>query len=225
MVENSLASALRRFVVDSRVPTLHRSCAQAFPRELGRELDRAVSAGFFGHGRFQLRETREVLPLMCKSRCQWCDTARRVSLAVAGQFGNVVARLFPVSASFVCRYCNVLIRRFRRNTSRVTAGSAKAKSLFHSLASASFPLQRLRASSGLEGMPMSDCQKLATAEGLNAVAKLGVEREARAYTPHLTLATRRFGPRPSRGKEDQPKNRLPKAARAIGTMPPLTSVQ
>src|SRR5438309_2789804 len=42
-------------------------------------------------------------------------------------------------------------------------------------------------------------QELASAID-DATAKLGVEREARAYTPHLTLA-RSGSVRPSRGKE------------------------
>src|SRR3954465_5496863 len=45
-------------------------------------------------------------------------------------------------------------------------------------------------------------QKLASAID-EAVAKLGVEREVRAYSPHLTLA-RAGSRRPTRGKEDKP---------------------
>jgi len=60
--------------------------------------------------------------------------------------------------------------------------------------------------------------KLATAVD-DAVAKLGVEREARAYTPHLTLARPGSG-RPSRGTEDKPKNRFQKLRERLETMPP-----
>ena len=53
----------------------------------------------------------------------------------------------------------------------------------------------------------------------NAVATLGVEREARAYTPHLTLARAGSG-RPSRGKEDKLNNRFQKLRERLEKMPP-----
>jgi 2'-5' RNA ligase len=61
-------------------------------------------------------------------------------------------------------------------------------------------------------------RKLASAVD-DAVAKLGVEREARAYTPHLTLARAGSG-RPSRGKEDKPNNRFQKLRERLEKMPP-----
>jgi 2'-5' RNA ligase len=61
-------------------------------------------------------------------------------------------------------------------------------------------------------------QKLAAGVD-DAVAKLGVEREARAYTPHLTLARAGSG-RPSRGKEDKPNNRFQKLRERLEKMPP-----
>jgi 2'-5' RNA ligase len=53
----------------------------------------------------------------------------------------------------------------------------------------------------------------------DAVAKLGAEREARAYTPHLTLARAGSG-RPTHGKEDQPANRFQKLRERLEKMPP-----
>jgi 2'-5' RNA ligase len=53
-----------------------------------------------------------------------------------------------------------------------------------------------------------------------AVAKLGVESEARAYSPHLTLARAGSG-RPARGKEDTPNNRFQKLRERLEKMPPL----
>jgi len=61
-------------------------------------------------------------------------------------------------------------------------------------------------------------QKLAAAVD-DAVAKLGVEREARAYTPHLTLARAGSG-RPTRGKEDKANNRFQKLRERLEKMPP-----
>jgi RNA 2',3'-cyclic 3'-phosphodiesterase len=60
-------------------------------------------------------------------------------------------------------------------------------------------------------------QKLASAVD-DAVAKLGVEREARAYTPHLTLARAGSG-RPSRGREDKQNNRFQKLRERLEKMP------
>ena len=60
-------------------------------------------------------------------------------------------------------------------------------------------------------------QKLASSVD-DAVAKLGVEREARAYTPHLTLARAGSG-RPSRGKEDKANNRFQKLRERLEKMP------
>jgi len=51
-----------------------------------------------------------------------------------------------------------------------------------------------------------------------AAAKLGIEREARAYTPHLTLARAGSG-RPSRGKEDKSNNRFQKLRERLEKMP------
>src|ERR1700688_2710974 len=87
-------------------------------------MDRAVSTGF-SVMEGSSSEKRGGSPVMCKSRCQWCDKARRVSLAVAGQFGNVVAGRFRYPLILFAGNCNVLVRRFRRNTSRVTAGPQK----------------------------------------------------------------------------------------------------
>jgi 2'-5' RNA ligase len=61
-------------------------------------------------------------------------------------------------------------------------------------------------------------QKLAAAID-NATAKLGIEREGRAYTPHLTLARAGSG-KPSRGKEDKPNNRFQKLGEWLEKMPP-----
>lgn len=61
-------------------------------------------------------------------------------------------------------------------------------------------------------------QKLARAMD-DAVAKLGIEREARAYTPHLTLARAGSG-RPARGKEDKANNRFQKLRERLEKMPP-----
>src|SRR5205814_7768835 len=52
----------------------------------------------------------------------------------------------------------------------------------------------------------------------DTVAKLGVEREARAYTPHLTLARAGSG-RPSPGKEYKPNNRFRKLRERLEKMP------
>jgi 2'-5' RNA ligase len=52
----------------------------------------------------------------------------------------------------------------------------------------------------------------------DATAKLGVEREARAYTPHLTLARAGSG-RPTRGKDDKPNNRFQKLRERLEKMP------
>jgi len=52
----------------------------------------------------------------------------------------------------------------------------------------------------------------------DATAKLGIEREARAYTPHLTLA-RAGSARPARGKEDKPNNRFQKLRERLEKMP------
>jgi RNA 2',3'-cyclic 3'-phosphodiesterase len=60
-------------------------------------------------------------------------------------------------------------------------------------------------------------QKLASAID-DATAKLGVEREARAYTPHLTLSRSGSG-RPSRGKENKPNNRFQKLRERLEKMP------
>jgi RNA 2',3'-cyclic 3'-phosphodiesterase len=60
-------------------------------------------------------------------------------------------------------------------------------------------------------------QKLASAID-DATAKLGVEREARAYTPHLTLARAGSG-RPSHGKDDKPNNRFHKLRERLEKMP------
>jgi RNA 2',3'-cyclic 3'-phosphodiesterase len=51
-----------------------------------------------------------------------------------------------------------------------------------------------------------------------ATAKLGVEREARAYTPHLTLSRSGSG-RPSRGKQDKPNDRFQKLRERLEKMP------
>ena len=51
----------------------------------------------------------------------------------------------------------------------------------------------------------------------DASAKLGVEREARAYTPHLTLARAGSG-KPSRGKEYKPNNRFQKLRERLEKM-------
>jgi 2'-5' RNA ligase len=59
--------------------------------------------------------------------------------------------------------------------------------------------------------------KLASAMD-HAVAKLEVQREARAYTPHLTLARAGSG-RPSRGKEDKPHNRFQVLRERLEKMP------
>ena len=59
--------------------------------------------------------------------------------------------------------------------------------------------------------------KLASAVD-EATAKLGVEREQRAYAPHLTLARAGSG-RPSRGKEDKPNNRLQTLRERLEKMP------
>src|SRR5437660_8593472 len=61
-------------------------------------------------------------------------------------------------------------------------------------------------------------QKLAAAVE-DAVAKLGVGPEARAYTPHLTLARAGSG-KPSRGKEDKPSNRFQKLRERLEKMSP-----
>src|SRR5437868_12736733 len=61
-------------------------------------------------------------------------------------------------------------------------------------------------------------QKLASAVD-DAVAKLGVERETRAYTPHLTLARARSG-KPSRGKDDKLNNRFQTLRERLEKMPP-----
>jgi RNA 2',3'-cyclic 3'-phosphodiesterase len=60
-------------------------------------------------------------------------------------------------------------------------------------------------------------QKLAAAID-DATAKLGSEREARAYTPHLTLARAGSG-RPSREREDKPDNRFQKLLERLEKMP------
>jgi 2'-5' RNA ligase len=60
-------------------------------------------------------------------------------------------------------------------------------------------------------------QRLAAAID-EATAKLRIEREARAYTPHLTLARAGSG-RPSRGKEDKPNNRFQKLRERLEKMP------
>jgi RNA 2',3'-cyclic 3'-phosphodiesterase len=59
--------------------------------------------------------------------------------------------------------------------------------------------------------------KLASAVD-DATAKLAIEREARAYTPHLTLARAGSG-RPSRGKEDKPNNRFQQLRERLEKMP------
>src|SRR3954464_6782222 len=51
-----------------------------------------------------------------------------------------------------------------------------------------------------------------------ATAKLGIEREARAYTPHLTLARAGSG-RPSRGKENKLNNRFQELRERWDKMP------
>ena len=61
-------------------------------------------------------------------------------------------------------------------------------------------------------------QKLASAVD-DAVAKLGIEREARAYTPHLTLARAGSG-RPSRRKGDTANNRFQHLRERLEKMPP-----
>ena len=61
-------------------------------------------------------------------------------------------------------------------------------------------------------------QRLAAAVD-DAVGKLGIAREARTYTPHLTLARAGSG-RPSRGKEDKPNNRFQKLREKLEKMPP-----
>jgi 2'-5' RNA ligase len=61
-------------------------------------------------------------------------------------------------------------------------------------------------------------QRLASAVH-DAVAKLGVEREARAYTPHLTLARAGSG-RPNRRKQDKPNNRFQNLRERLEKMPP-----
>ena len=53
----------------------------------------------------------------------------------------------------------------------------------------------------------------------DATGKLGIEREQRAYTPHLTLARSGSG-RPSRGKEDKQNNRFHKLRERLEKMPP-----
>ena len=60
-------------------------------------------------------------------------------------------------------------------------------------------------------------RKLAAAVD-DAVAKLGVEREARAYSPHLTLARSGSG-RPSRSKDDKPNNRFQTLHERLEKMP------
>src|SRR3954470_22242349 len=52
----------------------------------------------------------------------------------------------------------------------------------------------------------------------DATTKLGVEREARAYTPHLTLARAGSG-RPAHGKDDKPNNRFQKLRERLEKMP------
>ena len=61
-------------------------------------------------------------------------------------------------------------------------------------------------------------KKLASAVD-DALAKLGIEREVRAYTPHLTLARSGSG-RPSREKEDKPNNRFQKLRERLEKMAP-----
>ncbi len=61
-------------------------------------------------------------------------------------------------------------------------------------------------------------QKLASSVD-GAVEKFGVEREARAYTPHLTLARAGSG-RPSRGKDDKVNNRFQTLRERLEKMPP-----
>jgi RNA 2',3'-cyclic 3'-phosphodiesterase len=51
-----------------------------------------------------------------------------------------------------------------------------------------------------------------------ATANLGIERESRAYTPHLTLARAGSG-KPSRSKEDKPNNRFQKLRARLEKMP------
>jgi RNA 2',3'-cyclic 3'-phosphodiesterase len=53
----------------------------------------------------------------------------------------------------------------------------------------------------------------------DATAKLGIERESRAYAPHLTLARAGSG-KASRGKEDKPNNRFQKLRERLEKMPP-----
>jgi 2'-5' RNA ligase len=61
-------------------------------------------------------------------------------------------------------------------------------------------------------------QNLAAAAD-DAAAKHGAEREARAHTPHLTLARAGSG-KPSRGKDDKPNNRFQKLRERLEKMPP-----
>ena len=51
----------------------------------------------------------------------------------------------------------------------------------------------------------------------DAVAKLGIERETRAYTPHLTLARAGSG-KPSRDKDDKLNNRFHKLRERLEKM-------
>jgi 2'-5' RNA ligase len=60
-------------------------------------------------------------------------------------------------------------------------------------------------------------QKLASAVD-EVTANLGIQREARAYTPHLTLARAGSG-RPSRGKDDKPNNRFQKLRERLENVP------
>jgi 2'-5' RNA ligase len=60
-------------------------------------------------------------------------------------------------------------------------------------------------------------QRLAAAVD-DGTAKLGTEREARAYTPHLTLARAGSG-RPSRVKQDKPNDRFQKLRERLQKMP------
>ncbi len=61
-------------------------------------------------------------------------------------------------------------------------------------------------------------QRLASAMD-EALAKLGIEREARAYTPHLTLA-RAGSARPTHNKEDKPNSRFEKLRARLEKMSP-----
>ena len=53
----------------------------------------------------------------------------------------------------------------------------------------------------------------------DATSAFGVEREARAFTPHLTLARSGSG-RPTRGREDRPNQRFQRVQERLAKVPP-----